>query len=206
MDNGLLVRMLHALAHLNEQLQPLPHRELVPVAIFGDRESDDVLHYEVRPPLACGPGIEDLGDGRMVHQGQRLTLGFETRYHLTRVHADLYQLDGHAATYRLPLLGQPDLTHAAFADQLEKVIRTNINAGGQVGRRDAASSKIALAVLSVPGHTECAPWRCNTTAAAGQGRGEHADSATLYSRGWRRGRQSLARRTEIAPVEWAIRK
>ena len=149
MDNGLLVRVLHALAHLHEQLQPLPRGELVPVAIFGDREADDVLHHEVRPPLGRGPGIEYLGDGRMVHQGQRLTLGFETRYHLARVHADLDQLDGDAATHRLPLLSQPDLTHAAFADQLQQVIRTDNDSGSRIRRFDGMSNRRAFTALSV---------------------------------------------------------
>jgi hypothetical protein len=78
MDNGLLVRVLHALAHLHEQLQPLPRGELVPVAIFGDRESDDVLHYEPRGSVGEGVGVVQAGDGGVIELGQSTLFGGET--------------------------------------------------------------------------------------------------------------------------------
>ena len=88
-------------------------------------DARDVLHDEVGPALGRGAGVEDLGDGRMIHQRQCLPLGLETRHHFARVHARLDQLDGHPAAHRLLLLGEPDLAHAAFADQLQQIIRVD---------------------------------------------------------------------------------
>ncbi len=41
---ALLVGVLHALADLHEQLEPLARRQPVPVAVLGDRHALDVLH------------------------------------------------------------------------------------------------------------------------------------------------------------------
>ena len=84
MDDPLLMGVLHGLADLDEQLQSLPRREAVLIAILGDRDSADQFHHEVGPAgLSVGlPSVEHAGDVRMVHQGQRLTLGLEACDHL----------------------------------------------------------------------------------------------------------------------------
>src|ERR1017187_8597441 len=56
MQDGFLVRMLHAFAHRNEQFQPLPHGQLVLVAIIRDGHAGDILHHEVGPALRRGAG------------------------------------------------------------------------------------------------------------------------------------------------------
>ena len=48
-------------------------------------------------PSSVGAGVEDLRDVRVVHQRQRLPLGLEARDHLTRVHAQLDELERDAA-------------------------------------------------------------------------------------------------------------
>ena len=83
-----------------EQLQPLPGRQAVAVAVLGDGEPLDVLHDEIGPPLRCGVGVEDPRHVGMVHQGQRLALGLEAGDDLVRVHADLDELQGDAAPGR----------------------------------------------------------------------------------------------------------
>ncbi len=60
---------------------------MVLVAILGDGNAADQLHHEVRSPAIGGAGIEDPGDVRVIHQGQGLELGFESREDLSRVHA-----------------------------------------------------------------------------------------------------------------------
>ena len=50
----------------------------------------------------------------MVHQCQRLTLGVEPCHDLAGVLAELDQLDGHGAPYRLVLFGLVDNSHPAF--------------------------------------------------------------------------------------------
>ena len=51
-DDPLLVRVLDAVAHLDEQVQPLPDRQTVPVTELVQRNSLHVFHGEVGAPLA----------------------------------------------------------------------------------------------------------------------------------------------------------
>ena len=48
-DDPLLMRVLDRLADGDEQLEPLVRRELILVAVVGDRNAADQLHDEVRP-------------------------------------------------------------------------------------------------------------------------------------------------------------
>ena len=80
-------------------------------------------------PLSVVPGIEHLGDVRMVHQRQRLPLGLEAGDHLPRVHARLDDLERDRPLDRLGLLGHEDDAHAAFADLLQQLVRADDRAG-----------------------------------------------------------------------------
>ena len=51
MDNPLLMRVLHRLADLGEQLQALGDAQLLRVTVFGDRDALDVFHHEVRAAM-----------------------------------------------------------------------------------------------------------------------------------------------------------
>src|ERR1035438_9853789 len=104
------------------------------------------LRSEVGPARRRGAGVEDLGDGWVVHERQRLPLGFEARHHFARIHARLDQLDSDAPANRLLLLGQPHLTHAALADQLEQTIGTDYRSGGRLTRSDRAGDELLFAV------------------------------------------------------------
>jgi hypothetical protein len=147
-QDGFLVRMLYAIADQHKQLQPLARGQLVLVAIVRDWNAGHVLHDEVRAALWRGAGIEDFGDGRVVHERQRLPLGFEARHHFARVHTRLDQLDGDAAANRLFLLGQPHLAHAALADQLKEVIGTKDYAGAGLTRPDRTGGELCFGFLS----------------------------------------------------------
>ena len=74
----------------------------------------------------------------MVHEGESLAFGLKSGHHLTGIHAHLDQLERHPAVNRLLLFGQPHLAHAAFADQLQKLIgayddRNRGNAAARMG-------------------------------------------------------------------------
>jgi len=58
----------------------------------------------------------DLGNVRMIHQGQRLPLRLEPGNHLSRVHAGLDDLQGDLAPDRLLLFGHEDHAEAALAN------------------------------------------------------------------------------------------
>ena len=121
-DDPLLVGVLHGPADQDEQLQPLGDRELLAVAVLGDRDAADQLHDEVGPARFGGPGVEDLGDVGVVHHRQGLALGLEAGDDLLGVHARLDDLQGHLAAHGLRLLGHVDDAHAPLADLLHQLV------------------------------------------------------------------------------------
>ena len=58
----------------------------------------------------------------MVHHGERLPLGLESRDHSMRVHARLYDLQRYLATHGLLLLRHVDYAEPAFADLLQQFV------------------------------------------------------------------------------------
>ncbi len=122
MNDGFLVRVLHPLAGTNKQFEPLANLEFLPIAILRDGHAGNVFHGEVRLTVRRGAGVEDLGDGRMIHDGERLALGLKTSQSGFVVHAALDELERYHAADRDGLFGKPDLTHAAFAELLDQVV------------------------------------------------------------------------------------
>jgi hypothetical protein len=108
----------------------------------------------------------------MIHQRQRLTLRFETRHHLARVHTHLYELDGNAAANRIFLLGQPDLAHTALPYHVQEMIGTNHSSRLRRRTFEGAGDRGGFAVLTVYsgffGHRSAMPpwFRRNTTSMA----------------------------------------
>ncbi len=70
----------------------------------------------------------------MVHERQGLALGLEPGQHLPAIHARFDQLEGHPPPHGLMLLGHEDDPHAALADLLQQLIRTDLRAGFLQGR------------------------------------------------------------------------
>jgi len=122
MDDGLLVGVLHALAHLDEEVDALGSVELVSVTVLGDPDARDVLHDEVRPTVVGGTALEHLRDRRVIHQCQGLPLGLEASHDLLGVHARLDDLERDPPAHRLGLLDQPHLAHPALSEQLEDTV------------------------------------------------------------------------------------
>ena len=125
-DDRLLVRVLDALADLDEELEPLLGVERCWVSqcsVIGTPGTYSMTKYG--RPSGVLPAVEHLGDGGVVHQGQGLPLGLEAGHHLLGVHARLDDLERHPAPDRLELLGEPDLAHPALAEDLEKPVRAD---------------------------------------------------------------------------------
>ena len=144
-DDALLVRVLHRLANLDEQVEPLRGGELVLLAVVGDLDSAHQLHDEIRTPRFRRPGIENLRDVRMIHHRQRLTLGLEARDDGVGFQAQLDDLQRHPAFDRLRLLSHVNDTAAALADFLEQLVATNAVAF-PFGDRDVGRGRVALRV------------------------------------------------------------
>lgn len=73
-------------------------------------------------PSGVSPPSKTPGDGRVIHQRERLWLRVEPQQHLPRVHPRFDELDRHPPPHRLALLGKPDLAHAPFGDALEQLV------------------------------------------------------------------------------------
>ena len=69
--------------------------------------------------------VQNARDIRVVHEGQRLPLGFEAGDHLPRVHAWLEDLECYLAADRMLLLRHKDNSEPSFADLLDETIRAN---------------------------------------------------------------------------------
>jgi hypothetical protein len=61
----------------------------------------------------------------MIHQRQRLPFRFESPDDLARVHAELDDFDGHAATHRFSLFGHVNDAKAAHANFLNQFVAAN---------------------------------------------------------------------------------
>ena len=114
--------VLNPFADLAEQLDPLQVGQSVAVAVEGDGLPLDVFHGEIGEAPRRLAGVEDLGDGRVVHQGERLTLRPEAGHDLFGVKPRLDELERDLAADRLGLLGEPDLPHPSLAYLLEEAI------------------------------------------------------------------------------------
>ena len=95
------------------------------VAVLRDRNALDQFHHEVRPAGVGHPAVEDLGDVRVVHDGQGLPLGLEAGDDLAGVHPGLQHLQGHLAADRLGLLGQEHDAEPALANLFQQLVRAD---------------------------------------------------------------------------------
>lgn len=79
----------------------------------------------------------------VIHQGQRMTLCFESFDELARVHSCFDNLECYLTLQRLSLLGQENYSHAAFANLFKESVwpdnRADIRADGLVNRRSVSS-------------------------------------------------------------------
>jgi hypothetical protein len=121
-DDALLVRVLHRAAHLAEERHALAHRERPRVGVLGDGRARHALHHEVRQPGVGHARVVHARDVRVLHEGQRLALGRETRHHLVGGRGRAQHLERHVAAHRRVLLGEVDGAHAALAEKPDHAV------------------------------------------------------------------------------------
>ena len=129
MDDPLLVGVLNCVADLDEELDPLLRREAALVAVLVQLFAGHVLHREPGTAIGRRAGVVNPRDGGVVHDREGLPLRLEAAQELLGVHPDLDKLEGDLATQTLDLLGQPDLAHAPFGDQLDELVGADAVAG-----------------------------------------------------------------------------
>ncbi len=105
------------------------------VAVFRDRDALDKLHREKRLPGLGNPGVQHLGDVGVVHHSERLPFLVETGKQARGIQAKADYFEGDAALHVLDLIGDPDLSHAAFAQLLAQFETAGEYAIGSHGRR-----------------------------------------------------------------------
>ena len=117
-DHALLVRVLDAVADLQEQIQAPTQRQRALLAVARDRLALDVFHHQPGAAQFVGTGIVDERDGRMAHLRQGLTFHLEMGA-LACVQAGVVdQFDGHLALIgAVGAMGEIDLAHAAVPEQ-----------------------------------------------------------------------------------------
>ncbi len=135
MDDALLMCMLHGRADPAEQVQTLEQPQVVLVAVTRERDALDQLHHEERPAAFGRPGVEELGDVRVVHERQGLPLRLEPGQHGLRVEPRLDQLERHCALHWFGLLGEIDRAHAPLADLLAQLVTPADNTVDERTRR-----------------------------------------------------------------------
>jgi hypothetical protein len=125
MDHSLLMRVLNPAANAGEKLKALPDGKLVPVAEGGQRKAFDELHDEERASECGRAGIVNLGDVRMLHEREGLSLRFKTGDNFARVHARFDDLQGERPPNRFMLESTENDPKSAFPDFLKELEATN---------------------------------------------------------------------------------
>ena len=120
MDDPLLVGVLHTIADLHEESQPILSAQALSVAVLRQRHPFDILHGKKWPAIIARACLVGSGDVRVVHERQGLALGLEASQHLLGVHPPPDELKGHTAPYGGLLFGLPYLAHAALAELLQE--------------------------------------------------------------------------------------
>src|SRR6266581_6161117 len=92
------------------------------VAVFRDLNPADEFHDEVWATGFGRPCIEDLGDVGVVHQRQRLTLGFKTADHALCVHSRLDDFQSDPPPDRLLLFSHVNYPASALTNLLEQLV------------------------------------------------------------------------------------
>src|SRR5437868_4586404 len=103
MNDGVLVRMQHRLAHAMKKPQTLLDGTLMATAILGEWETLDILHDEPRSSIGQGVRIVEPGNRRMIELGQSPLLTRETFAAHGRHPGVTQEFDRNQASNVLPL-------------------------------------------------------------------------------------------------------
>jgi len=162
-DDPFLVRVLDALADLQEQFEPVCEVHAAAVAELDQGQARHVLHREEQPALLGGADVQNLRDVRMLHAREQGAFAAETVEDVLAVHARLDHLQRDLAAYRLQLVGEVDRTHAARAELRGDAVRPEpaadqgeVRQRGRCGRRRRRGRRAAR--RRCRGRFQC-PWR-----------------------------------------------
>ncbi len=150
MQHQILVRVVHRCADALEQTQALGHSEPVPVAVFRDRETVDVLDDEIRKLSVGDTAIEQLRDVRVRQRREDLPLGQEAAMQLVSVSAAAQQLHRDAAAeLAVVALGKVDDAHPSASDLPQHLIRADLPASLAIGQQRSCRGRRRLREYAV---------------------------------------------------------
>jgi hypothetical protein len=125
-----LVRVLNGLADLNEKLQARHGAQVVLIAVIRDFDAAHQFHDEIRAgPSPSRRRPAPFAMFGVVHQRQRLPLGFKAGDHVLGVHAELDDFERDPAANRLLLFGHVNHTAAPFANLLQQFVAADAVTG-----------------------------------------------------------------------------
>ncbi len=123
-DDALGMGVLHRVAHLSEEHQPVGDGQPVGIAVGRNGLAGHILHREVGPSVACFSSIQHLRDVRMIHERECLTLPFEPSDHLAGFQPGTQDLERHPAV-RLGLLGQVHRAEPALTQHSDERVQAD---------------------------------------------------------------------------------
>jgi len=128
-DDQVRVGMADRVADLLEHAQPLVQRRALVAAVVGDRLAFDVFQRQVRQAVAGHAGVEQAGDVGMRQAREDLPFAGEAGAQVGVGQARAQQLQRDAALIEpIGARGQPDLAHAAFAEQALQPVAADFHA------------------------------------------------------------------------------
>ncbi len=134
-------------AHLDEEREAFADIQPSGIAVPIDRQSVDVFHDQIGPPVVRGASVVEPGDVGMLESGQDLAFMAETAEDVIGVHAALDQLEGDPLLeLSVGAFGMVYGAHAASSDLLQKAVRADGLRGGGCARGRLMGQKIGSGV------------------------------------------------------------
>lgn len=154
MNDPFLMRVLDRMTNLREQFEPLVRTEIILVAVIRDFNPAHQFHHKERSARFRRSGIKHLRDVRVIHEGQGLSLGLETRNDSLRVHAQLNDLERDTSPHGFLLLSHVNDTATTLAQLLKQFVPANLIARllryeSLVSKQECVFKKVRVAVLRI---------------------------------------------------------
>ncbi len=126
MDHEVRVCVPNGIQHLQEQLEPAPHRQTFAIAVSGDWRSFYVFEREIRDAFRRDTRVVQARDVRMLEARENVPFPGHALGQRADP-ADMRAFQRNRAFHQaVGALGQPHAAHAALANGTNEAIRTHV--------------------------------------------------------------------------------
>ena len=132
-NHQIFVRVLHRVAQLAEEREPVVDRGAAGVAPGGDRFALDVLHDQKRPAVGGDAAVEQRRDVGVLEIREDLSLATESGERELGIQSALDQLDRDPLSVFVGPHSFVDRAHAAHADDADDLVRAEALADEAIG-------------------------------------------------------------------------